>query len=103
MSVAKYAALDGGGSIPCSDTLKFLARCVNPGGGNKLQIRLVLTDGSHDGEQVTVEVDGEAQALTVNGAKAQKVINGAAPGPHTIELTDPAGCFPIRTPICPAN
>jgi hypothetical protein len=29
------------------------------------------------------------------------VINGAAPGPHSVTLTDPAGCFPTQTPVCP--
>lgn len=103
MSVAKYAALGGGGGIPCGDTLRFLAQCVNPGTGNKLKIRLVMTNSSHDGEPVTVDVDGAPQILTINGVRAQTVINGAAPGPHTVELTDPAGCFPVATPVCPAN
>lgn len=102
MYVAKYTAL-GGGGIPCADTLKFVARCVNPGGGNKLQTRLVMKDGSHDGEAVTFEVDGAARVVPINGIWAQLVITGAAPGPHTVALTDPAGCFPVQTPVCPAN
>lgn len=103
MSVAKYGALGGGGGIPCGDTLRFVARCVRPGGSNKLQIRLVMTNNSHDGEPVTVEVDGAAQVLTISGVRAQTVITGAAPGPHSVELVDPAGCFPVLTPVCPVN
>jgi len=103
MSVAKFAALGGGGGIPCSDTLKFVARCVNPGSGNTLRIRLVLTDSSHDGETVIVTVDGEAQGVTIGGAQARTAIGGAARGLHTVELSDPVGCFPIATPTCPGN
>jgi hypothetical protein len=102
MSVTKFASLAGDG-IPCADTSTFVARCLSGGGGNTLQIRLTLTNRSHDGEQVTVEVDGAPQQLTVVGIRAQVVIGGAAPGPHEVVLTDPAGCFPPRTPVCPAN
>jgi hypothetical protein len=101
MSVAKYSALGGGGGIPCGDTLKFVARCINKGNGNKLQVQLTMTDQSHAGEPVTFEVDGSPHVVTINGAKAQLVIGGAAPGPHSAELTDPAGCFPLRTFSCP--
>jgi hypothetical protein len=103
MSVAKYAALGGGGGIPCGDTARFIARCLNLGPGNKLQVRLVMTDTSHDGESVTVEVDAAPQVLTIAGSLAQLVVPGAAPGPHSVELTDPAGCFPVRMPVCPGN
>jgi hypothetical protein len=60
-----------------------------------------MTDASHDGEAVTVEVDGVPRAVPINALKAQLVIGGAAPGPHTAELTDPAGCFPPRLVSCP--
>jgi hypothetical protein len=66
-----------------------------------LQIRLTLTDGDHAGEQVTVSMDGAPHVLTVSGDRAQTVIHGVAPGRHTIELTDPAGCFLAQVPTCP--
>jgi hypothetical protein len=66
-----------------------------------LSIRLRMADGSHDGEPVTVEVDGAAEVLTIDGSWAQTVISDAAPGRHTVELTEPAGCFPIVKPTCP--
>jgi len=103
MSVAKYAALAGGGGIPCGDTLKLVARCIDKGNSNTLQARLVMTNAAHDGELVTVEIDGAPLLLTITGIKAQTVVNGAAPGPHSVELTDPAGCFPVKTAVCPAN
>jgi hypothetical protein len=93
-------ATGGGGGIPCDDLVSFQTRCINQGGRNKLQARLTLTDGSHSGEQVTIEVDGQPFNVVINGNRAQFVRNNAASGSHTIELTDPAGCFPPSEPTC---
>ena len=91
---------DGSGGIPCEDLLSFQARCQSGGGGQKLQAQLTLTNTSHSGEQVTITVDGNPTPVTINGNKAQLSINNPAPGEHTIELTDPAGCFPPMVPSC---
>jgi hypothetical protein len=99
MSVTKFTSVAG---IPCGDALRFLTRCVDAGdAGNKLGIRLVFTDDRHDGEQVTFTVDGRSRDFIVRGRRAQAMLSGAPPGPHTVELTDPAGCFPVQTPVCP--
>jgi hypothetical protein len=101
MSVTKYASL---AAIPCADTLRFIARCIDAGdAGNKLGIRLVFTDGGHDGEPVSVSVDGTSRELVVRNGRAQALISGAASGPHAVELTNPAGCFPLQTPVCPED
>ena len=92
-------AVDGGG-IPCEDLLSFQARCQSNGSAHKLQAKLTLTDTSHSGEQVTITVDGNPTSVTINGNQAQLSINNPALGEHTIELTDPAGCFPPRVPSC---
>ena len=92
--------VDGGGGIPCGDLVSFQVRCKSGGGGQKLQAKLTLTDTSHSGEQVTITVDGNPRSVTINGNKAQLSINNPASGEHTIELTDPAGCFPPRVPSC---
>ena len=90
----------GGGGIPCADLLSFQARCQSNGSAHRLQAKLTLTDTSHSGEQVTITVDGNPTPVTINGNRAQLSINNPAPGEHTIELTDPAGCFPPRMPSC---
>jgi len=59
---------------------------------------VTLTDTSHDGEQVTV--DGDAIPVTIDGQRAQLSINNAEPGSHTLELTDPFGCFPSMVTEC---
>jgi len=100
MSMTKWASLIGGGGIPCEDLVSFQARCKSGGGGQKLQAQLILTNTSHSGEQVTITVDGDPRPVTINGNKAQLSINNPAPGEHTIELTDPAGCFPPMVPSC---
>lgn len=96
MTVTKWASLigGGGGGIPCEDLASFQVRCKTTGSGaHKLQARLTLTDTSHSGEQVTISVDGAPNVVTISGNKAQLSINNAAAGEHTVELTDPAGCF----------
>lgn len=103
MSDTKWPSLvAGGGGIPCADVQSFQARCKAGGGGNRIQIRVTLTDTSHSGEQVTVAIDGEPFIRDINGNRAQLTIPGTA-GSHTIELIDPAGCFPPVTPTCQAN
>ena len=91
---------EGGGGIPCGDLVSFQVRCKSGGGGQKLQAKLTLTNTSHSGEQVTITVDGNPTPVTINGNKAQLSINNPAPGEHTVELTDPAGCFPPMVPSC---
>ena len=102
MSVTKWASLVGD-PIPCGDVFKLQSRCVDTGAVNRLQLRVTFTDTSHSGEQVEVEVDGEAHDLTISGRHAGLSVFDVSPGPHTVELTDPAGCFPAQQVICPAD
>jgi hypothetical protein len=88
----------GGGGIPCGDLVSFQARCQSDGTRRRIQARLTLTDASHSGEQVTITVDGNPNSVTIIGNRAQLQINNPAVGQHTVELTDPAGCFaPVVT------
>lgn len=99
ISVARYTAL-GDAGIPCADTLTFTAVCMARPSGNGLSVRLVMTDTSHDGEQVKVTVDGVERVSTIRGDSARLGMRGVAPGPHTVELTQPAGCFAPVTAVC---
>ncbi|MEO7168333.1 MAG: hypothetical protein ABI016_15035 [Chthoniobacterales bacterium] len=103
MSDTKWTSLvAAGGGIPCADVKSFQARCKAGANGDRLQIRVTLTDTSHSGEMVTVGIDGEPFILEINGNRAQLTIPGSA-GSHMIELINPAGCFPPVTPTCQAN
>jgi hypothetical protein len=99
MSVTKWTSLvAGGGGIPCEDLVSFQVRCKHGAGGDKLQAKVTLTDTSHSGEQVTITIDGNPNTVTINGNKATLQINNEPLGQHTVELTDPAGCFaPVIT------
>jgi len=88
----------GAGGIPCGDLVSFEARCKHTVNGDRLQARVILTDTSHSGEQVTITVDGNPNSVTINGSQAKLQINNEPLGQHTVELTDPAGCFaPVIT------
>ena len=91
----------GAAGIPCGDLVSFRVRCIAGARGDKLQAKLTLTDTSHSGEQVTITVDGTPNSVTINGNKATLQIVNPGVGPHTVELTNPAGCFPPSTPNCP--
>ena len=104
MSVTKWASLvDGGNGIPCADTASLQVRCKATAGGNRLLLRLNMTNTSHTGEEVTITVDGEPFTLVISGMRAQLSVPNAAPGAHTIELTDPAGCLAPVMSTCPGN
>jgi len=86
------------GGIPCGDLVSFQARCKHTVNGDRLQAKLTLTDTSHSGEQVTITVDGNPNQVTINANTAQLQIPNEPLGQHTVELTDPAGCFaPVIT------
>jgi hypothetical protein len=90
----------GATGIPCGDLVSFQVRCVTGTGGDKLQAKLTLTNTSHSGQQVTITVDGTPRSVTINGNKATLGKNSTA-GTHTVQLTNPAGCFPPSMPSCP--
>jgi hypothetical protein len=89
------------GGIPCGDLVSFQVRCKPSANGDRLQAKLTFTNTSHSGQQVTITVDGNPNVVTISGNLAKLQINNPAPGAHTVELTDPAGCFaPVNT-NCP--
>jgi hypothetical protein len=90
----------GATGIPCGDLVSFQVRCVTGTRGDKLQAKVTLTNTSHSGQQVTITVDGTPRSVTINGNKATLAINSTA-GTHTVQLTNPAGCFPPSMPSCP--
>jgi len=91
----------GGGGIPCEDIRRFQTRCLENTRGNLLQGRIIMNDTTHDGESVTFMVDGAPTVVEIINGKAQWSVKGAASGNHTVELTDPAGCFPLADVSCP--
>ncbi len=88
-------------SIPCGDIAQFKARCRPEG---LIQAKAIFTDFTHVGETVEISIDQFAYEVTV-GINGQAVFSqsGFNPGVHTVELTDPDGCFPAVQVACPAG
>ena len=91
---------EGGGDIPCGDIKKYNRRCGPQGA---IGVRVRMTDDSHDGETVTIEVDGVPHVRTIFGNTAGYSEPGIGAGQHTIELVDPAGCFNPTIVTCPVE
>lgn len=83
------------GAIACADIVNLRARCQN----GTLRVRVTLTDTSHDGETVTVDVNGTPHDLTIVSNRAALVLPGVT-GPQTVTLTNPASCLPPRNVNC---
>jgi hypothetical protein len=99
--VALLPGLGGGvGGIQCAELAELITRCEVSRDANRLQVRLVLIDESHEGEQVTFTIDGVERNATISGNRAQTVLLGVPFGPHSVILSEPAGCFPEQKPVC---
>ena len=90
----------GGGGIPCADLRNMRGRCIAGPGGDRLGVNVVLTDATHDGELVTLTVDGVPQVLTIAGNAARYRARATA-GDHTVSLVDPASCLADIVVTCP--
>src|SRR5262249_44575530 len=76
--------------VQCPDLTSVAGRCRQ---GN-LQVRIDLTDRSHDGDSLTLQVNGTDQPMPVHGRRAQLSIPGQ--GENTLLLEKPAGCVKQR-------
>ena len=86
------------GGIPCRDLVSFQVRCKHQVGGDRLQAKVTLTNTSHSGQQVTITVDGNPNVRDNQWQQGPTSDCQRPLGQHTVELTDPAGCFaPVIT------
>jgi len=86
------------GSIPCSELLRFQAQCV---AGGTMLAKVTLDGVGHTGEFVEFAIDGTPYGETVgSNGRAVLSVAGFGPGSHTVELTEPPGCFPPRRVQC---
>lgn len=81
--------------VGCDDVLRLTTRCRN----GRIRANVVMTDSSHSGATVTIEVDGVPHELTIAGSRATYSAAASA-GSHTVELVVPDGCFPLRNVTC---
>ncbi len=75
------------GGISCDEVKKFKGKCKK--GKGKATVK--LTNAGHDGEEVTVEVEGSPFDLQINGSKA-KLVTCCFEGSIDLVLTSPSGC-----------
>ncbi len=80
-----FAAPQGG--IPCDEVRKFTVKCRR----GELRVTVKLTTRDHDGETVTLAVDGVPSEVVITGRKARRVFNNQS-GPRRVELVQPPGC-----------
>ncbi|MDH4070157.1 MAG: T9SS type A sorting domain-containing protein [Ignavibacteria bacterium] len=82
-----------GGGIACEEIFFFNARC-NASGTAQAMVKI---NGDHAGETVMFELDGNPHpvVLVSNGivSLGKLGVGHAGIGEHTIEMTDPAGCY----------
>ena len=95
-------AYDEGGGIPCGDISSFVSRCI---AGGTIRARIIMTNATHAGEMVEFMIDGTPYPATIvtggtGVTRAQVAIGGFGAGPHTVELSDPAGCFSPIVVMC---
>jgi hypothetical protein len=96
-----YITPEGSSSIPCADISRFQARCRT---GGTIQAKVLMTNTSHTGEIITVTVDGNPYAAEIGAnGRAVVTVSGLTIGPHTVELTDPPGCFDPVVAQCTAD
>lgn len=88
---------DAGGGVACGDIVFFNGRCRADG---TLQALAVLANTSHNGETITLTVDGNAQVVTIQGRLAL-YSQGGFTGTHTVSVSEPAACGLSITRNCP--
>jgi polyhydroxybutyrate depolymerase len=76
-------------SIPCVEVAGMRAQCDQAW---TLAINLRLTDGTHDGETVDLEVDDDMYVAVVVDSSAHLTLTGQSQGSHIVRLVEPSGC-----------
>ena len=94
---ASFEPEGGGGGVPCADISRFRTRCLTDG---NIQTRVNLTDNNHNGETLTIAIDGVQQVLTISGSRADSLTPGFI-GSHTVSLDDPPSCQVDVVVSCP--
>ncbi len=82
-------------AIQCSELTGAHSGCSN----GKLDIDILLSDRSHDGDSMTLQINNVNHNLPIKGQNARISVPGQ--GANTLLLVNPAGCAKERTVQCP--
>lgn len=94
-ALATFCAGGGGGEPTCAEIASVRVRCKR----GTLRVTVTLTNSTHNGQMITINVDGVNQVLTINGSQASFILGGQT-GSHTVSLVTPAGCPNTQTVTC---
>ena len=81
--------------VGCGDLRAARARCHN----SDLQVGIALADDSHDGDTLTLRINGQDQVIPIHGNLAHASSPGQ--GLNTLQLVNPPDCGPAKTVRCP--
>lgn len=94
-ALATFCSGGGGGEVTCAEISRVRGRCKR---GN-LSVTVTLTNSNHNGQMITLSVDGVNHVLTVNGSSATLSLTGQT-GSHTVSVVTPSGCPNTQTVVC---
>ena len=97
---AAFANICSGAPVgpACGDIKKVSATCSAAG---KIKFTARLKDTSHDGQSLTIAIDGVEFEAPITGDKAAVSAPGFSSGQHTVSLEEPASCGAPKTVSCP--
>jgi hypothetical protein len=84
--------------VPCCAIWDMTVGCTTPPNPH-LRVEVFLTDRSHHGKTLTLDVDGTPHDVQVHGDVAALAV-AASSGPHTVTLVDPGDCQPPQYTTC---
>ena len=82
-------------ALRCNDLTGARAQCKN----GRLTVAVGLRDNSHDGDSLTLQVNGADQPMPIHGNLAKLSVSGD--GENTLLLEKPAGCIKEKVVQCP--
>lgn len=91
-----YCIIDDTG-VACEDIDVIGSQCTFNG---RIRFRVRFADDSHDGETVTIAIDGEPIVVPIHGNRARYQEAGFS-GTHTVTLEDPPDCVGDMIVECP--
>lgn len=82
------AGCSGGSGPQCSDIASFKPKCK----GTTVKVKIKMTSGNFDGENIALQIRQDVQFLTINGSKAKGSFGPYPVGTFNVSIIDPPNC-----------